>query len=358
VKTSRTANEVVWCAARMDAGSSKHSKRPRKSGKGSSKRHEKRSNKSKHRQKDKKSRGKRQRLEAADRAELEAKDEDDAAGRPVLLLKLRAIAGPFRGIKFEIDQNGTKIGRMATLTPTYHKKIHELHLPDDDVSRNHANINWVDSAGENGAFQVCDVGSTNGVSVNGERLSTHKQYSQGRDLHAGDTLTIGKSTFQVKLKKSTIFRWEEEEASAREIARKNATVNVPRLTREERAAIPRREISISSLHRTSGLLDLPDTFGAPSAQSLPRENLSGTTKLLPNKRMLHRLITGVTRYNSELGTRRRSRSGSRSHSRSRRRRRRRRSSSSSRSIASAGTATARKVKSTGLTQNSQVDTAV
>ena len=45
---------------------------------------------------------------------------------------------------------------------------------------------------------------------------------------------------QLRFKKTLMFQWEEEEASARELARQRASIRVPRLTREERAAIPRR----------------------------------------------------------------------------------------------------------------------
>jgi len=58
------------------------------------------------------------------------------------MLKLKAITGPFTGVKFEIDPNGAKVGRMAIPTPTYLRKRQELHLPDNDVSRSHAQIEW------------------------------------------------------------------------------------------------------------------------------------------------------------------------------------------------------------------------
>jgi hypothetical protein len=131
------------------------------------------------------------------------KVESEDRGRQILVLKLKAVEGPFKGIKFDIDEGGAKVGRMEIPTPTYLKKVHELHLPDKDVSRKHAQIEW---DGPTGAYWVRDLGSTNGFSINGVKTDGR------RALGAGDTLGLGKSVFEIRLKELTVYRWQEQEA--------------------------------------------------------------------------------------------------------------------------------------------------
>eukprot|EP01046_Picozoa_sp_COSAG06_P074742 COSAG06_NODE_23009_length_705_cov_1.506601_1_plen_226_part_01 len=169
----------------------------------------------------------------------DAEDEGDE-GQRVTMLKLKAVEGPFRGVKFEIDPDGAKVGRMAIPTPTFAKKIHELHLPDNDVSRKHAKIEWDDAAG---AYRIRDLNSTNGVRVNGVRIAAYAEAA----LAAGDRLELGQSVFDVRTKQATVYKWQKRLASRREVAHRKAEVKVPRLSREERAAIPRREVALSAL---------------------------------------------------------------------------------------------------------------
>ncbi len=48
------------------------------------------------------------------------------------------------------------------------KAHHSLHIKDDSVSERHALISWTGSA-----WQLRDVGSSNGTRVNGRKLRQH-----------------------------------------------------------------------------------------------------------------------------------------------------------------------------------------
>ena len=102
----------------------------------------------------------------------EGEEAGEDEGRAVVLLKLKAVAGPFRGVKFELDPAGATVGRMTIPTPTFAKKLHELHLPDNDVSRKHARLAWKEEAG---AYHVRDLNSTNGVKLNGVRIKPYEE---------------------------------------------------------------------------------------------------------------------------------------------------------------------------------------
>src|SRR5437868_14120955 len=54
----------------------------------------------------------------------------------------------------------------------------ELHLEDHSVSRCHAELAYVEPFG----WLVCDLGSTNGTYLNGERLGAGERRLQVRDL--------------------------------------------------------------------------------------------------------------------------------------------------------------------------------
>jgi len=64
-------------------------------------------------------------------------------------------------------------------------KSAECVLPDPNVSRRHAELR----RGEDGEWQIVDLGSTNGVKVNGRRVATTR-------LRPGDEVTIGTTTFR------------------------------------------------------------------------------------------------------------------------------------------------------------------
>ncbi|GEM_PF-1448338 len=90
-----------------------------------------------------------------------------------------AVGGPLQGQSFDVDAQGVRIGRDPA---------NEVCIPTPDVSRHHARVIL-----HNGALWVQDAGSRNGVYVNGNRVSGHKQVSPG------DRVVVGNSEFQVGL---------------------------------------------------------------------------------------------------------------------------------------------------------------
>ncbi|MGQ9657850.1 MAG: FHA domain-containing protein [Fimbriimonadales bacterium] len=90
---------------------------------------------------------------------------------------LVALSGALAGQRIVIPPTGLTIGREAG---------NLLVIPDPSVSRHHARI-----ALENGTLVVYDLGSTNGVFVNGQRV-------QQRALRAGDLVRFGSVQFRVE----------------------------------------------------------------------------------------------------------------------------------------------------------------
>ncbi|MDX1692068.1 MAG: FHA domain-containing protein, partial [Acidimicrobiia bacterium] len=75
--------------------------------------------------------------------------------------------------------NRSVVGRSAAA---------DVHLPDDDVSRQHALV-WREA----GAVWLVDLGSSNGTYVNGERVV------DVIDLLDGDRLAFGAATFHLRI---------------------------------------------------------------------------------------------------------------------------------------------------------------
>jgi len=86
---------------------------------------------------------------------------------PLLLVT----AGLRKGTQLEIDSKGIRIGRDPD---------NELFLDDPEVSRHHARVIL-----HNGNVWVQDAGSRNGIFVNGNRVSGHKQISPGAEIQIG-----------------------------------------------------------------------------------------------------------------------------------------------------------------------------
>ena len=86
---------------------------------------------------------------------------------PILLVT----EGLRQGTELEINSQGIRIGRDPN---------NELHLDDPEVSRHHARVIL-----HNGAVWVQDAGSRNGIFVNGNRVSGHKQISPGARIQIG-----------------------------------------------------------------------------------------------------------------------------------------------------------------------------
>jgi pSer/pThr/pTyr-binding forkhead associated (FHA) protein len=94
--------------------------------------------------------------------------------------------GSLKGQVFPILEQGLDIGRAD--------ENHVVLLGDAAVSRFHARLLF-----DNGSLWLRDAGSRNGVFVNDERLTDHK------DLRMGDVVRIGGSTF--------VLRWHEDEVA-------------------------------------------------------------------------------------------------------------------------------------------------
>jgi ABC-2 type transport system permease protein len=90
---------------------------------------------------------------------------------------MRITSGPAAGTELAVDDK-LLIGRAADGDGTL--------AGDPELSRQHARITRA-----NGALMIEDLGSTNGTSVNGERISGP------RELRAGDTVSVGSSTMEV-----------------------------------------------------------------------------------------------------------------------------------------------------------------
>jgi pSer/pThr/pTyr-binding forkhead associated (FHA) protein len=63
----------------------------------------------------------------------------------------------------------------------------DVFVPDPHISRKHASVDLI----SDGTMTLIDLGSTNGVVVNGERVPSGI-------LNPGDTFTIGQTTFKVE----------------------------------------------------------------------------------------------------------------------------------------------------------------
>ncbi len=91
---------------------------------------------------------------------------------------LEFIYGPLEGQTFRIEQEITTIGSQAG---------NSIVLPDPAVSRKHLGIRR-DAMG----YEMADLGSTNGVYVNGQRLAK-------KLLATGDIIRIGESEMVFQL---------------------------------------------------------------------------------------------------------------------------------------------------------------
>ncbi len=101
-------------------------------------------------------------------------DRTDAR-EPHGLLELHVVAGPDSGAVHRLAPGEHGLGRAAEAT---------VRVDDPDVSRLHAVLRV--GAGGCGGTTVHDLGSTNGSSVDGERLSR-----EGRQLRPGELLRVG-----------------------------------------------------------------------------------------------------------------------------------------------------------------------
>jgi hypothetical protein len=84
--------------------------------------------------------------------------------------ELEFVSGPLVGQTINLDRDVTTIGSVAGNT---------VLLTDTGVSRKHVGIKRIDSG-----FELADLGSTNGVYVNGEKVARRK-------LEVGDVIRVG-----------------------------------------------------------------------------------------------------------------------------------------------------------------------
>ncbi len=84
--------------------------------------------------------------------------------------ELEFVSGPLVGQTVGLDRDVTTIGSVAGNT---------VLLNDTGVSRKHVGIRRVD-----GGYELADLGSTNGVYVNGEKVARRK-------LSVGDVIRVG-----------------------------------------------------------------------------------------------------------------------------------------------------------------------
>ena len=111
-------------------------------------------------------------------AHLEDGDPDAAGARPVTVLEVACVSGPDAGRSLPLTPAGLDVGRSPGSG---------LRLDDPTLSRRHAHL-AVDESG----VLVHDLGATNGVIVDGVRIS-------GRaPVDTSTTLTIGSSTLRLR----------------------------------------------------------------------------------------------------------------------------------------------------------------
>ncbi|NQT19350.1 MAG: sigma 54-interacting transcriptional regulator [Planctomycetes bacterium] len=101
--------------------------------------------------------------------------------------RLVVLRGPGQGRAFDVgDEAG--IGRLPA---------NQVSLPGDKISRRHARI-----LQEDGRYFICDLGSRNGIVVNGRP-------TQKAELNSGDRIEIGNTLLLFELDKSTDFPTQE-----------------------------------------------------------------------------------------------------------------------------------------------------
>ena len=98
--------------------------------------------------------------------------------RPASATMLQVISGPHSGAAFPLSSTPMPLGRSPECS---------ISLPNDSqVSRRHAAMIW-----DGANWRIEDTGSTNGVYVNGQRVSAQA-------IHPGDEITVGQSTLRAQ----------------------------------------------------------------------------------------------------------------------------------------------------------------
>jgi pSer/pThr/pTyr-binding forkhead associated (FHA) protein len=93
---------------------------------------------------------------------------------------LAVVAGKAVGMEYELERPQTTLGRGPEV---------DIAVPDPAMSKQHACVEWA-----GGGLRVRDLGSTNGVRVNGELVEI-------AELAHGDRFELGEHAFQLVLEK-------------------------------------------------------------------------------------------------------------------------------------------------------------
>jgi pSer/pThr/pTyr-binding forkhead associated (FHA) protein len=90
--------------------------------------------------------------------------------------KLVALTGRHAGMEYALEQECVTMGRGPGV---------DLAFDDPAMSRQHAAVDYSD-----GGFRIRDLGSTNGLRINGNRV-------QADEIKHGDRLEVGTQVFQL-----------------------------------------------------------------------------------------------------------------------------------------------------------------
>ena len=90
--------------------------------------------------------------------------------------KLVSLTGRHAGMEYALDRDCVTMGRGPGV---------DLAFDDPAMSRQHAAVDYAD-----GGFRIRDLGSTNGLRINGNRV-------QAEDIKHGDRLEVGTQVFQL-----------------------------------------------------------------------------------------------------------------------------------------------------------------
>lgn len=88
---------------------------------------------------------------------------------------LFVIRGNDQGTRFELDEGAIRLGRESSSG---------IQLHDTEVSRQHAEVRWVDRG-----HTILDLNSSNGTFVNGKRIHQH-ELASGDQVQVGSTLML------------------------------------------------------------------------------------------------------------------------------------------------------------------------
>lgn len=116
-------------------------------------------------------------LDAIEATEAPATVEETPVEPEPMVPTLAKLVAKVGGEEFEIKEGENTIGRRPT---------NSIAIPDPYISGSHGKI-----AASEGSFVFTDIGSTNGSSLNGEKVNPNDP----KNLSDGDELTVGQTSF-------------------------------------------------------------------------------------------------------------------------------------------------------------------